>query len=257
MTLYDLMAMDSAVLHRVLQAGHPLDPAVLAGRQYLGVDLSLPGWARKLLWHTFRKTFVSVWPGTAGDVDVRGWNVRMEQHGVDGARVPQRDRHGKPITFGHYRVRRSGELRFPRWSGTHYLDYGSAGNPFHDPARFGRTPLVAVNEGRQDLLLGPNRDLGSAGRSFASGPRSCRCRSTGRCAMKGRSKTSLRHPADAKLLPRTPIRRRGRLTLTHRHCGRVARSQRPKPLLQADGRASRTREAAPYSQTSGWPSPGG
>lgn len=154
MTLYDLMAMNSAELHRVLQAGHPLEPAVLAGRQYLGVDLSLPGWARKLLWHTFRKTFVSDWPGTAGDGDVRGWNVRMEQYGVDGARVPLRDRHGEPVTFGHYRVRRAEGLRFPSWSGTHYLDYGCTGNPALDLARFGRTPLVAVNEGSQDLLLG-------------------------------------------------------------------------------------------------------
>jgi hypothetical protein len=94
------------------------------------------------------------------ELDLRSFGLastRRPRYGVDGARVPLRDRHGKPITFGHYRVRRSGELRFPRWSGTHYLDYGSAGNPFHDPARFGRTPLVAVNEGSQDLLLGPSR----------------------------------------------------------------------------------------------------
>lgn len=159
LSLYDLMAMDSAALHRVMQAGHSLAPAELAGRQYLGVDLSLPGWARKLLWHTFRKTFVLDWPGTAGgrslsDGDVRGWNVRMEQHGVDGPRSPMRDGRGKAITFGHYRVRNAQGMRFPNWSGTHFLDYGTAGNPVHDLARLGRTPLVAVNEGSQDLLLG-------------------------------------------------------------------------------------------------------
>ena len=70
LTLDDLMAMDSAALHEVMRKGHPLDPDQLAGRQFLGVDLSLPGWARKLLWHTFRKTFVRDEPGG----EVRGWN---------------------------------------------------------------------------------------------------------------------------------------------------------------------------------------
>lgn len=150
LTLDALMAMDARALHAVMMRGHPLEPEVLAGRMYVGVDLSLPGWGRKLLWHTFRKTFVRDDEG-----EVRGWNVRMEQHGVDGPRVPLRDRRGEPITFGHYRVRSALGIRFPRgWSGAHFLDYGSAGNRFSDPARLGYTPLVAVNEGDQDLLLG-------------------------------------------------------------------------------------------------------
>ncbi len=150
MILEDLMQMDSRQLHRVLCEGHPLDLARLAGRQYLGVDLSLPEWARQLLWHTFRKTFVSDGPG-----EVRGWNVKMEQYGVRGPQVPKRTAHGRQLTFGHYRVRETGGLRFPKgWRGAHYLDYGSAGNPMTDPARLGCTPLVAVNAGSQDLLLG-------------------------------------------------------------------------------------------------------
>lgn len=151
LTLEDLMAMDATALHGVLCRGHALDPDALAGRQFLGVDLSLPGWARALLWHTFRKTFVR--DETTGEL--RGWNVRMEQHGIDGARIPLKDRHGKPITFGHYRLRRAEGVAFPKgYRGAHYLHYGEAGNPFFDLARLGRTPLVAVNEGRQDLLLG-------------------------------------------------------------------------------------------------------
>ncbi|MBL8685197.1 MAG: hypothetical protein JNK05_38825 [Myxococcales bacterium] len=149
-TLEDLMAMNSAQLHEVLCAGHPLDPDVLAERQYLGVDLSLPGWARKILWHTFRKTFTR----DASTGDVRGWNVKMEQHGIDGARVPLVTRKGEPVTFGHYVVRPAVSMKFPRWNGAHYLDYGAAGNTFFDLARLGCTPLVAVNEGSQDLLLG-------------------------------------------------------------------------------------------------------
>jgi len=151
LTLDDLRALDVAALRRVMDAGHPLEPDVLAGRQYLGVDLSLPGWARRILWLTFRKTFVR----DEADGGVRGWNVRMEQHGVDGPRVPLRARDGRPRTFGHYRLRSAAGTRFPRgWSGTHVLDYTTAGNLWGDFARLAYTPLVAVNEGSQDLLLG-------------------------------------------------------------------------------------------------------
>lgn len=149
-TLDDLMAMDARALHAVMLRAHPLDPDALAGRQYLGVDLSLPGWARKLLWHTFRKTFVR----DEATGDLRGWNVRMAQHGVDGPREPLRDRRGEPVTFGHYRLRSAAGMRFGDWSGAHFLDYGAAGNAWLDPARLGYTPLVAVNAGRSDLLLG-------------------------------------------------------------------------------------------------------
>lgn len=151
LTLEDLMAMDAKALHEVLLRGHPLEPEKLAGRAYLGVDLSLPDIARKILWHTFRKTFTR----DESTGDVRGWNVRMEQHGVNGARIPMRNRKGKSITFGHYIVRKTDGIEFPGdYRGTHYLDYGTVGNPFFDLARLGFTPLVAVNDGSQDLLLG-------------------------------------------------------------------------------------------------------
>jgi hypothetical protein len=151
LTLEDLMSMNSSQLHEIMLRGHPLDPEQLAGRQYLGVDLSMPGWARKILWHTFRKTFVK--DEAAGDV--RGWNVRMEQRGVNGPQVPMTNRRGQPVTFGHYRIRSAKDVKFPKgWAGADYLDYGVAGNLFTDPARFAYAPLVAVNEGRYDLLLG-------------------------------------------------------------------------------------------------------
>jgi len=150
-TFSDLTTMDRRGLHGVMLDGHPLDPEVLAGRMYLGVDLSLPEIGRKLLWHTFRKTFHR-------DEDsgvLRGWNVRMEQLGIDGPRVPMTLRSGREVTFGHYVVSRAGGVRFPwGWDGSHYLDYGAGRNRRRDLARFGRTPLVAVNAGSQDLLLG-------------------------------------------------------------------------------------------------------
>jgi hypothetical protein len=151
LTLDDLVAMDGRALHAVLEAGHPLDPDVLAERQYLGVDLSLPGWARRILWHTFRKTFHRD-PETG---HLRGWNVKMEQRGFGPDQVPLTDRKGAPITFGHYIVRPADGVRFPKaWRGGHFLDYGAAGNRIADPAALGYTPLVAVNPGSMDLLLG-------------------------------------------------------------------------------------------------------
>jgi hypothetical protein len=147
-TLDDLLGMKARDHRAVLEHAHPLDPDALAGRMYQGVDLSLPAWVNRLLWKTFRKTFHRD-PGTGV---VRGWNVRMEQHGIDGPRVPML-KGGRPWTFGHYEVRSAEGLRFPRgWRGAHYLDYGVVGNP--GPERLAWAPLVAVNEGDMTLLLG-------------------------------------------------------------------------------------------------------
>ena len=149
--LDDLIAMDNSQLHSVLRAGHPLDLNALADTEYLGVDLSLPGWMHRLLWRTFRKTF-HLDPRTQ---QLRGWNVRMEQNSVDGPAAPMTGPRGGTLTFGHYHVRDAAEQSFPRgWTGGHFLDYRHAGNARLDVARLGCCPLVAVNQGRSDLLLG-------------------------------------------------------------------------------------------------------
>ncbi len=143
--------MTAADLAQVMHQGSPLDHDALADTLYLGVDLSLPWLGRKLLWHTFRKTFHAD-PDTSA---LRGWNVRMKQTGIDGDAVPMVDRRGRPRTFGHYRVRSTVGETFPAgWSGADFLDYTDAGNLRLDPARVGQTPLVAVNPGSSDLLLG-------------------------------------------------------------------------------------------------------
>jgi hypothetical protein len=149
LTLEDLMAMDRHQLHAIVARAAPLDLDVLDGRQYQGVDLSLPPFMNRLLWKTFRKTFVR---DPARGV-VRGWNVRMEQHGVDGPRIPMKNRDGQPRTFAHYEVRSAEGIEFPQgWRGPHYLDYTVVGNAFGEG--FAWTPLVAVNAGSMDLLLG-------------------------------------------------------------------------------------------------------
>ena len=151
LTLDDLSILGAPALHQLMVAGHPLDRRAMADTRYLGVDLSLPPVLGRLLWKTFRKTFHQD-PETGA---LRGWNVRMEQHGVEGPRVPMTDRRGRPLTFGHYEVRAAAHIDFPRgWRGADYLDYTEAGNKRRDVGRFGYTPLVAVNEGSSDLLLG-------------------------------------------------------------------------------------------------------
>jgi hypothetical protein len=148
LTLADLLAMDRHQLHAIIERAYPLDLGALEEKQYQGIDLSLPRFANWLLWKTFRKTFHRDSP----TAPMRGWNVRMEQTGIDGARVPKQ-KNGKTWTFAHYEVRSAVGLRFPRgWNGAHYLDYGVGGNPFGE--NLGYTPLVAVNEGSMDLLLG-------------------------------------------------------------------------------------------------------
>ena len=152
LALADLMTMDRRGLREIVRRGHPIPEGALDDTQYLGVDLSLPRWVqRHVLWQTFRKTFHR-------DPErgvLRGWNVRMQQNGVDGEQVPLRNKRGEPITFGHYHLRSGEGVRFPGGiTPPHVLDYGVAGNTFFDQGRLGYTPLVAVNEGSASLLLG-------------------------------------------------------------------------------------------------------
>lgn len=149
--LPELLRMDNRQRHAVMCGGARLDPEALAGFAYRGVDLSLPRWMHRLLWQTFVKTFVRD-EVTGG---VRGWNVRIEQTGLEGPIVPLRHGDGRARTFGHYVLRDAAGRYFPRgWAGAHFLDYRCAGNTPLDPARSATAPLVAVHEGDMSLLLG-------------------------------------------------------------------------------------------------------
>ncbi len=151
LNLEDLRRMRRADLHAVMCRAHPLDPAALESAAYRGVDLSLPGFMHRLLWETFVKEFVR----DAGTGHIRGWNVRLKQTGVEGEIVPLRRKDGARLTFGHYVVREVTDQRFPQgWRGRHFLDYRCAGNTLFDPGRLATAPLVAVNAGSMELLLG-------------------------------------------------------------------------------------------------------
>jgi hypothetical protein len=160
-TLDDLLRMKRAELADVMTAGHAIDPGDLAGYEYKGVSHGMPDFVeQKVLWKTFKKTFYA----DPSRGVLRGWNIRIEQTGIAGDYLPML-RRGAPITFGHYVVQSAMELgddgsgsrprRMPRpWNQGLFLDYGKAGNSLFDPALPMRAPLVAVNAGSADLLLG-------------------------------------------------------------------------------------------------------
>lgn len=151
-TLEQIFAMSQTELQAIVDRGAPLDLDALANTTYTGIDLSMPALFHKLMWKSFRKTFYRD-PQTGR---LRGWNVKVEQTGWDTPPAAKTNGQGKPLTFGHYEVHPAAGQRFPRnWQGGHYLDYRVAGNTFLDfPARAGFCPLVAVNPGSMELLLG-------------------------------------------------------------------------------------------------------
>lgn len=147
----DLWKLSRRELWERLRAGHPIDPAALDNSVFRGVSLGLPGFVDKLLWKTFQKTF-HLDPHTGRR---RGWNVKLQQTGFGFPSQPKRKKDGEPLTFGHYAVVGMEGSRAP--GGLEkglLLDYGQGGNARLDPTGFLRDPIVAVEEGNFDLLLG-------------------------------------------------------------------------------------------------------
>jgi len=146
----ELLSMPRRALLDVLRGGHPIDAARLDDTEFRGISLGLPAFVERLTWKTFQKVFHRD-PETG---HLRGWNVRIEQRGLDAESVPLRKR-GAPFTFGHYRVVALDPARAPQKLATGLLiHYGLGGNAVLDPVGLARDPLVAVHEGRIDLLLG-------------------------------------------------------------------------------------------------------
>lgn len=152
LTVDDLVAMSQADRFAIVQRALPIDERELEDTSWTGIDLSMPPWFHRLMWRTFRKTFHR--DPVSGRL--RGWNVRVAQTGWQTPPEPLRDRKGTARSFGHYELRSAAGVAFPAgWQGSHYLDYRVAGNrPWEFPANAGFCPLVRVNEGDHDLLLG-------------------------------------------------------------------------------------------------------
>jgi len=139
-TRAELLAASRDELRALLEAGHPIDPTKLDDTLYRGISLGLPAWVERLSWKKFAKAFHRD-PTTGG---LRGWNIRIEQDGLDRP-WRARTRRGRTWTFGHFAVVPDGEHVA--------LDYG-AGRGRVDPMRVVRDPLVALRAGSVELLLG-------------------------------------------------------------------------------------------------------
>lgn len=126
-------------LRERVRHGHPVDPAALEGWAYRGTSLGLPRFVERLTWKTFQKTF---WREPLSG-RLLGWNVRLEQDGLDAPSRPKLEG-GEPVTTGHYEVVRPEGVRAPSgFDRGLIIDYGLL-----------RDPLVAVEPGNADLLLG-------------------------------------------------------------------------------------------------------
>lgn len=136
-----------AELRRRVAEGHAVDPAGLEGYAYRGTSLGLPRVVELATWKTFQKTF---WRHPDGRL--LGWNVRLEQDGVDAPSRPKR-RHGVPVTEWPYGViAPEGVPMPPGFDRGLVIDYSLAPNP--PPQRLVKDPLVALTPGDFDALLG-------------------------------------------------------------------------------------------------------
>lgn len=131
--------------------GHPVDPTSIAGWAYRGTSLGLPRFVERLTWKTFQKTFHR--DPTTGRL--LGWNVRLEQDGIDAPSRPKRV-DGKPVCTWHYEVIEARGVPMPRgFDRGLIIDYGrNDANPLWESVRFMKDPLVSLEAGSNDFLLG-------------------------------------------------------------------------------------------------------
>lgn len=145
-----IRAESRAALRARIVGGHAVDPAEIEGWAYRGTSLGLPRFVERLTWKTFQKTF---WrdPATGR---LLGWNVRLEQDGLDAPSRPK-TRGGVPVTQWNYEVVAPDGVPAPRgFDRGLIIDYGRGRNPWYDTIRVTKDPLVAVEPGRAEVLLG-------------------------------------------------------------------------------------------------------
>ncbi len=145
----DLRTASTRELRDAIVHGHPVDPRDLEGWVYRGTSLGLPEVIERLTWKTFQKTFYRE-PRTQRLV---GWNVRLEQDGIDAPSRPKL-RGGRPVTEWHYEViPPAGVPMPPGFDRGLVIDYGREPNP-PGIVRLTKDPLVALAPGSADALLG-------------------------------------------------------------------------------------------------------
>lgn len=137
-SLSDLLGLSRRELGHRLQQGHPVEVESLANREFHGVALGLPRFVERLTWKKFKKVFVT------HETGLQGYNEAVTQNGLQAPWI-SRTRRGEPVRYGYFEVR-------PAERGL-LIDYGPPAHRFN-PMRFVQDPLVAVDEGSSELLLG-------------------------------------------------------------------------------------------------------
>ncbi len=148
-TARDLRNADTRALRELIVNGHPVEPSAIEGWVYRGTSLGLPKIVERFTWKTFQKTF---WREPVSG-RLLGWNVRLEQDGMDAPSRPKL-RRGRPVTEWNYEVIEARGVPMPAgFDRGLCIDYSRAKNP-PGSIRFVKDPLVALNEGDSDELLG-------------------------------------------------------------------------------------------------------
>ncbi len=145
----ELRTASRSTLRNCIVHGHPVDPRELEGWSYRGTSLGLPGLIERLTWKTFQKTFYRE-PSSGR---LLGWNVRLEQDGIDAPSRPK-TRRGRPVTEWYYEVIEPGGVPLPDGFDRGLLiDYSRGQNPA-GIVRLVKDPLVALEAGDGGQLLG-------------------------------------------------------------------------------------------------------
>lgn len=149
-TARELRDASPSELREQILNGHPVDPRDLEGWAYRGTSLGLPELAVKATWKTFQKTF---WREPSSG-RLLGWNVRLEQDGIDAPSRPKTTKHGAPVTEWNYEVVPPAGVPMPKgFDRGLVIDYARAANP-PGIVRFTKDPLVALSPGGADELIG-------------------------------------------------------------------------------------------------------
>ena len=150
-TVKELREASPSALRRFMADGHAIVPEALEERAYMGISLGLPHWIERLGWTTFVKTFHRD-PHSGA---LRGWNVRVEQQGLEPPVTYRRTPQGQPTTWGFFEVvdgrdhSAPGDLEHGL-----LIHYGLGGQSPLNPVSRIRDPLVSLSADDTSRLLG-------------------------------------------------------------------------------------------------------
>ena len=149
--LEDLREMHPRELGALFGRGHGVAFESIGTADYRGVSLGIPHLVERMFWTTFVKSFR--W--NPQERRLHGWNVRLEQTGLNGPVRPLRDKAGAVACFGPFEV-----LSIPTSSDEEHTDsglllhYGLGAPGGYSPLQHLRDPVVSMDAGGAQVLLG-------------------------------------------------------------------------------------------------------